>query len=170
MTAIVERGVTPLHAYYLSQAEGLIKRAGQAGLAPPVIEAHIVNLGCKQDKLNAILAEFEEQGFGMVLQGMGSWAVILRDPTEEGRFRYQTFNEKGFSGHVTRSHVDEVILDAFKSGYCEVAVDQTILDRLSQTDAWKRGMAAVHLTQQVNQGLITFVEADALFRQSFAQA
>ena len=67
----------------------------------------------------AILAAFNESGFGLTLRNDASnqWTVILEDMSEPGRYRHQTFDQRGFFGHHTMDSIEEVIEDAIDLGY-----------------------------------------------------
>lgn len=106
-----------------------------------------------------ILASLSNVGFGLTLENAhaSSYAMILRDPSEPGRFRYQLFDSSGFSTHGTRDSVEDVVRALVSMGFRTVA-DPTTLDRLSSTKVWAMGMVRVDVIRQVNNGQISWEE------------
>src|SRR5690606_19766093 len=92
-------------------------------------------------ELQILNAEFQKVMFAYLVRGVGltlkakfAWAVLLPDATHPGKFRYQSFNETGFTGHSTADTAEEVVLEMFKDGYREV--DDDVLERLSVSETW----------------------------------
>lgn len=106
-----------------------------------------------------ILASLSSVGFGLTLENAhaSNYAMILRDPSEPGRFRYQLFDSLGFSTHGTRDSVEDVIRALVSMGFRTIA-DPTTLDRLSSTKEWAMGMVRVDVIRQVNNGQISWEE------------
>ncbi|WP_372997440.1 hypothetical protein [Marinobacter sp.] len=102
----------------------------------------------------AILAAFNESGFGLTLRNDASnqWTVILEDMSEPGRYRHQTFDQRGFFGHHTMDSIEEVIEDAIDLGYR--TVDNGRLEQLCMTDEWAEGSRVGALIHQLNNGQI----------------
>lgn len=91
------------------------------------------------------------------------WKMILPDVSEEGKWRTQTFDERGFSGHATFASKDLAIDAAAESDFC--LRDDMALDRIQNTPVFQRGLFTTDLLQRANSGLVTFTEADRLLAQ-----
>lgn len=86
------------------------------------------------------------------------WKMILPDASEPGNWRTQTFDMRGFYGHVSFATRELAIADAANSGFS--LRDDTALDRIQDTPAFQRGLFVTDLVGQVNAGKITHAEGD----------
>lgn len=87
------------------------------------------------------------------------WQMILQDASEAGKWRIQTFDDGGFSGHMVFKNKEEAVEHAAVHGY--VLRDDGALDRLFNTPKFQRGLFAADLIRQVNMGLLRFEQANA---------
>lgn len=65
-------------------------------------------------------------------QGRGTYAMVLRDPSEPGAYRLQYFDARGFAGHATRrslADIAELLHEEFGDRLSKAPPG--ILDRLS---------------------------------------
>jgi hypothetical protein len=123
------------------------------GLHGLVID-HLESLKLSADGVEVIELAFAVCGFGLVLQRSDShYAILLPDASQPGKFRYQSFDSRGFFAHTTRDTMSQVILEAYKEGFRKVADDQLILDKLSVTDEWAQGMTHAAKVMRHNMGL-----------------
>lgn len=117
----------------------------------------------RAEKLHPLITEaltyIGETGLGAVLksESRAQFAVFLPDASEEGKFRYQMFDRKGFYGHQTRPSLFEAAMDAISEGYL-------LPDRLGEgaqlmkTRLFERGNLIAGVIQQVNSGLMPFAD------------
>ena len=77
------------------------------------------------------------------------WLIILPDASEPGRFRCQYFDRHGFLCHSTRDTEHDVLRLAIEESF--QVIDTGAMDRLSQTDEWRRGMDALFRIVADNQ-------------------
>jgi hypothetical protein len=133
---------------------------GEAAGLHEFMEEVAVDLDEKQAKAEVMFKHFDEVGFGATYKNsLQQFAIVLPDATHEGLFRSQCFDKKGFFSHSTRSTADEVILELCEDGFMEVAPGDT-LETMSKTQAWVRGMAVLAVRQAVQDGRITWQEAE----------
>ena len=78
----------------------------------------------------------------------GQYAVLSRDPSEPGAWRFTTYDEAGFSGHATRSTQAAAVREMVEGGYAMPAAGT--LDTLAAGDAWARGMKAAEAVRREN--------------------
>ena len=95
------------------------------------------------------------------------WAFILPDVSEVGKWRVQTFDLRGFSGHSIYGGQAIAIENAITLG-CTIRDDEA-LDRAQQLPSFWRGCYAADLIRQVNGGQLTFDEANRLMLQYDAE-
>lgn len=81
------------------------------------------------------------------------WLVILADASETGRFRCQYFDRHGLWSHSTQDTAHEVLRGAIDEGF--QVIDAGALDRLGQTDEWRRGMEALFRIMTENQRTVS---------------
>lgn len=100
----------------------------------------------------------EKLAVGLILANTArdSWALFLHDFSAPSKFRYQTFDAKGFLGHMIHNTLNEALEDAFQTGYR--IPDEGALDRVACTEAWTVGMAIQAVRDRYNQGDITLDE------------
>lgn len=89
-----------------------------------------------------------------------SWMMILPDASEPGRWRTQSFDEQGFSGHSTFDTFELAIDDAAKNNF--TTRDDGALDRIQESPVFQRGIFSTDLVARVNAGKINLTEADSL--------
>ena len=90
--------------------------------------------------------------------GSERWQMILRDASESGKWRTQSFDRKGFSGHMVYATRALAIEAAATSGFTQR--DDLALDRIQDTPEFQRGLFATDLIGLVNSRVITFEEAN----------
>lgn len=95
-----------------------------------------------QNGLNTVFEAFDRQGLGLTLKRAphSEWAVIMKDPSQPGLFRYQIFTPLGFCEHFSFESIEHVILNAYKSGFQCIAPSET-LDRLVVKSEWISAIA-----------------------------
>lgn len=123
------------------------------------VEGAAQELDAKQILLDEMFKLFDEQGIGMIYKNsLNQYGFVLADASEEGAFRYQLFDAKGFFAHSTFTTADEAILELCDNGYTEL-VDADTLDKFSATREWKFSTEALALRTGVETGKYTFAEA-----------
>lgn len=118
----------------------------------------------RREQVNQLLVERQSQlavlrssvveGFTLRNAAGDSWAILLSDATNPGMFRYQTFRANGFYGHSTHETLESAVEDAFQCGYR--FEDPGALDRLYQTETWRKGMQSLEIITRYNSGQITW--------------
>ncbi len=105
-------------------------------------------------KLEAAFAAHAKTGDGTELsQADGKrHAILLPDASNPGKYRYQMFDDRGFSGHSTHDTPEEAVADAAKAGYH--VHSPGILDKLAGAEEWSHGMAINAIMQAHNSGQI----------------
>lgn len=95
---------------------------------------------------------------GMELANSGSsmYALILKDPSEPGRYRAQYFAECGFTGHSTYDTSIRVFTELLREGFDRPAAGT--LERICQAPVWQIGMQRAYLIEQMNQCKLSFEE------------
>ncbi|MFJ3110097.1 hypothetical protein [Pseudomonas putida] len=136
------------------------------GTPCPLEKTLIREIEARHERLQAVYAELDEFGPGMIMQnGSGdSWALILPDASEPGRFRYSAFRNIGWMSHFTTDTIDEAVLEAFKSGFTQVAPRDT-LDKLSVTLEWKKGCERLVHIEAHQRGTLSYAEMLAKFEE-----
>lgn len=107
----------------------------------------------RREMLNA-LRKILRLGLILTNTDHDSWALFLEDASTQGKVRYQTFDAKGFHGHLTHNNLDEALQDAFQSGYRYP--DDGALERVAGTPEWETGMAIQSVRDDYNRGKITW--------------
>lgn len=109
-------------------------------------------------EIRRVLRQIGTVGDGMVLKQKSAarWGMILPDASEPGKWRIQTFDERGFSGHSTYNTTSEALRAAVQSGFVER--DDGALDKLQATPAFQRGNHYLAVISRVNAREITFAE------------
>ena len=82
-----------------------------------------------------------------------SWVILLQDASKPGMYRHQSFRINGFYGHSTHGTLEKALEDAFQCGYAYE--DEGALDRVAQTEEWRRGILQLDVIQRYNSDLIT---------------
>lgn len=82
------------------------------------------------------------------------WLMILPDVSGEGRWRLQSFDPKGFSGHMVFGSKAEAI--RFAATQRHTVRDDGALDRLQDTPEFQIGLYAADQLMQFNRGFISF--------------
>lgn len=105
-------------------------------------------------KLSAAFAAFHATGDGTELSDKEGkrHAVLLPDASEPGKYRYQMFDDRGFSAHSTHDTPEDAVADAVSAGFH--VPNPGVLDRLAGTDEWAHGMAVNAVMQAHNSGQI----------------
>ena len=96
------------------------------------------------------------------------WKIICRDASSQGKWRTQSFDLKGFSGHLTFETRAQAIEDAATSGF--TVRDDAALDRVQNTPAFQRGLFASDLILKVNTGALSFLAANEALAEYDRQA
>lgn len=107
------------------------------------------------DRMAPAFHAFDKHGDGTELRNTDGkrWTVLMPDATEQGKYRHQMFDERGFTGHSTHDTPEEAVADAAQRGYANH--DAGALDRLAGSDEWSHGMAINGIIQTMNEGLVT---------------
>lgn len=114
----------------------------------------------KQIVLDTMFKLFDEQGIGAIYKDKhGQYGFVLADASEEGCFRYQLFDARGFFCHSTFTTAEEAILELCDNGYCELAPSDT-LDKMTQTRDWKLGTEKLALRTALEMGRLTWTQAE----------
>lgn len=92
-----------------------------------------------------------------------AWQMILADASEPGKWRIQTFDARGFTGHMVFRDKQEAIEYAATHDYFER--DDGALDRLFDTPAFQRGLFSADLIRRIGMGQITFEQGNAELAQ-----
>lgn len=126
----------------------------------------IREIEARHEALQVVYAELDEFGPGMIVQnGSGdSWALILPDASEPGRFRYSSFRNIGWTSHYTTDTIDLAVLEAFKSGFTQVAPRDT-LEKISGTLEWKKGSERLVHIEAHQRGSLKWSEMIEKFEQ-----
>ena len=123
------------------------------------VEEAAKELDAKQIMLDEMFRLFDELGMGMIYKNsINQYGFALADPSEEGAFRYQLFDAKGFFGHSTFTTAEEAILELCDNGFTELVAIDT-LDKFSATREWKFSTEALALRTGVETGKYTWKEA-----------
>lgn len=107
---------------------------------------------------DAIMRKFNGDPSGMEFKAgtRDAWAFILPDASEPGRVRVQYFDRSSFFSHHPYDSVAECLDNMVSEGY--TLEDAGALDRLSDTDQWRRGVEVSGLIQKLNAKEITHEE------------
>lgn len=84
-------------------------------------------------------------------------AILLPDASSPGKYRYQMFDDRGFSAHSTHESPEAAVADAASSGFH--VHNPGVLDKLAGTDEWGHGMAMSAIMQAHNGGQIDWKTA-----------
>lgn len=84
-------------------------------------------------------------------------AILLPDASSPGKYRYQMFDDRGFSAHSTHDSPEAAVADAASSGFH--VHNPGVLDKLAGTDEWAHGMAMSAIMQAHNGGQIDWKTA-----------
>lgn len=139
--------LTSFRNYYLDQMEPMrdmfIPIKSKQDTPCKLEKALIREIEVRHNNLQAVYAELDEFGLGIILQNESgdSWVWVMPDVSVSGRFCYSTVRDTGRRSYFSSDSLDEVVLDAFKSGYTQVAPSDT-LEKLSATREWKDWMQA----------------------------
>lgn len=87
---------------------------------------------------NECVANLNE-GLTLLNRKRSNWAVLLRDASAPGKYRYQLFDETGFKEHYTFETLELAFMDAVANGYWER--DMGALDRLFKSEVWVHGVS-----------------------------
>jgi len=107
---------------------------------------------------DAIMRKFNGDPSGVEFKDgkRDAWAFILPDASEQGRMRVQYFDRSSFFSHHPYDTVAECMDALVAEGY--TLEDAGALDRLSDTDEWRRGVEVSGLIQKLNAKEITHEE------------
>jgi len=123
------------------------------------VEGAAAELDAKQVLLDEMFKLFDEKGMGSIYSNsLNQYGFVLKDASEEGSYRYQLFDKKGFFAHSTFTTAEEAVVELCANGYTQLAPADT-LDKLSQTREWKLSTEAFALRTKVHSGSITWEEA-----------
>lgn len=75
------------------------------------------------------------EGMTLSNEDRSQWALLIRDASHPGKYRYQLFDASGFCSHFTSDTLEDALKDAFKSGYRWI--DKTALDRVFGAVQWQ---------------------------------
>jgi hypothetical protein len=117
-------------------------------------------------RLAAGFAAFAAAGDGTELAHTDGrrFCVLLPDASEPGRYRYSSFDARGFYTHAVFDSAHQAVADAASSGFTVPAPG--VMDRLASEPEWAHGMAVADIMQRHARGLLTWeqscAELDAL--------
>lgn len=130
------------------------------------LHAHV-----KAESVAAVAAIGEIEYIAIVKHRTGEcWTMILEDVSGEGRWRCQSFDTKGFSGHMVFESKDEAIRNAAMMNF--TVRDDGALDRLQDTLDFQAGLFSTEQIALLNRGEIDFSEYIArtkAYRQQLEQ-
>lgn len=115
----------------------------------------------KEDRLKQ--AGDVSQGAILANEGGTQWQMVLPDVEGGGKWRTQSFDDRGFSGHMVFNSMQEALEDAVGQGYFKR--DDEALDRLQGTPKFQRGNFAADLIRRINTGEIDMKEGDRLLAE-----
>lgn len=163
----------------IKRTRELLRSHPNAQSNPSKLEVSLIrDIEANHRALQALYAELDRLGPGMIVQnGSGdSWALILPDASEPGRFRYSVFRSIGWMSHYTTDTLDEVVLEAYLSGFTQIGPPDT-LDKLSATPEWKKGCERLAFIEAHNRGtlgyeamLAEFAKVEARYLQEHLKA
>lgn len=129
------------------------------------VEGAAAELDAKQVVLDAMFVQFDEQGMGAIYQNsLGQFGFVLKDASEQDAFRYQLFDKKGFYAHSTFTTAEEALVELCDQGFVQLVSADT-LDVMSQTNEWKRSTEALALRTKVQEGKLTWEEAQRQYEE-----
>lgn len=127
------------------------------------VDNTVAELDAKQVLLDAMFKLFDEQGMGLIYQNSHSqYGFLLNDASEEGAYRYQLFDKKGFYSHSTFTTAEEALVELCANGFTQLAPADT-LDKLSQTREWKLSTEALSIRTRVQDGSLSWEKASRLY-------
>lgn len=95
--------------------------------------------------------------------GADRWQMVLPDLSGDGRWRTQSFDLNGFSGHMVFKDKASALDSAVGLGF--ITRDDAALDRIQDLPSFQRGLFAADLLMQVNAGQLRYDEADRRLAQ-----
>ena len=100
---------------------------------------------------DAVASKYGKDMTGMILANDkgDKFAMFLPDASEPGRYRYQELDDRGFSGHFTLDSYDELLDDAIKLGYRNIA-DESVLGEYVSKPSFSKGNAMAAEVQKAN--------------------
>lgn len=126
------------------------------------VENTAAELDAKQVLLDGMFKLFDELGMGSIYRDSHSrYGFVLKDASDEGAFRYQLFDKKGFYAHSTFTTAEEALVELCANGFTHLAPADT-LDKLSQTREWKLSTEKLALLTRVQNGSISWEKAQRL--------
>lgn len=107
---------------------------------------------------DAIMRKFngDPSGVEFKADNRDAWAFVLPDASEPGRMRVQYFDRSSFFSHHPYDTLSECVDNMVAEGY--TVEDAGALERLSDTDEWRRGVEVAGLIQKLNAKEITHEE------------
>lgn len=129
------------------------------------------NLLANKIKLNSlyqrIMTETNGDPLGVEFKHAKSqeWAYITPEMSDlnDGDFRVQKFDEKGFFTHSTCKTIEDAVELLAKDNFIEK--DSGRLDLVSDSYSWRRGMASWEIINKVNQGKLSYQDGEIEFEQ-----
>lgn len=108
-------------------------------------------------RLETVVLLFRTHGDGLQLKHAKDdrWAIVLPD-VEEGKFRFQIYDKRGFSSHQTFDHVGLALAELAHDGYTLEANGS--LDALASTPEWAHGTEVGSVIQAMNSKQISWKE------------
>lgn len=92
--------------------------------------------------------------------GSANWMMILPDGSDPSRWRAQTFDIQGLSGHWTFPDRNSALHAATMDGF--TTRDDAALDRIQDSPEFQRGLFALDVAARINTQSITQPEGDRL--------
>lgn len=123
--------------------------------------AFLAHVAALREKLSQGVASLGSAANGLELttERGKRWAFLLPDMTEQGRWRLQYFDERGFSGHGIYDTEAQLLEAAWSAGFC--CPDPGALDRMAGLASFQRGNFAADLIRRINLGEMTHEQAHA---------
>ncbi|MFL1449289.1 hypothetical protein ACI77O_12910 [Pseudomonas tritici] len=137
-----------------------LRDAFSGHLTDSFVEGACAELEAQQVVLDAMFNLFDERGLGAIYRDRyQQYGFVLADAGQEGAFRYQLFDKRGFFGHSTHDTADEAIVELCANGYVELQPDDT-LAIMSQTRDWKFGTEKLAVRTALEMGRKTWQQAE----------
>jgi hypothetical protein len=91
-----------------------------------------------------------------------AWAFVMPNIAGDSDWKVQYFDEDGFSGHCCHATIVKAAEAMISEGY--VDIDAGILEKVTTTNRWALGVQRLQLRDWFNQGLISYREMLAGFK------
>ncbi|MFD2274283.1 hypothetical protein ACFS07_33350 [Undibacterium arcticum] len=158
--------ILPGAAMYFTQHMQSLRREYPLGAQDPdPFVQHLYQIASKFNRpYNVVMTRNAGDPSGVEYHNRAAtlWAFVLPDASEPGKYRLQTFDEDGFTGHSSYSSLIDAVEALIKNGY--VCEDRGALDRMSTTARWAAGTEILDLLRRLNGKEISFQEYGPMAR------